>query len=51
MKIVVKAVHLRSREYDIVRFLSSSPLKSDPMNHCIRASYFTPFTEIHSLKN
>ena len=40
MKIMVKAVHLRSREYDIMRFLSKPPLVSHPMNHSIRAFRF-----------
>ncbi|KAJ7285802.1 kinase-like protein [Mycena rebaudengoi] len=35
IKVVIKAVHLRSREYDVVRFLSTPPLRDDPMNHCI----------------
>ncbi|KAI0054101.1 hypothetical protein FA95DRAFT_1480565 [Auriscalpium vulgare] len=35
LHIVVKAVHIRSREYDITRFLSSSQLRSNSMNHCI----------------
>ncbi|KAF8636580.1 hypothetical protein AX17_003391 [Amanita inopinata Kibby_2008] len=35
-KIVTKAVHLHSREYDIIRLLSSPPLQDDPMNHTIR---------------
>ncbi|KAI0065361.1 hypothetical protein BV25DRAFT_1821753 [Artomyces pyxidatus] len=34
-KIIVKAVHLRSREYEITRLLSSLSLRNDPMNHCI----------------
>ncbi|KAJ7916598.1 kinase-like domain-containing protein [Mycena leptocephala] len=34
-KIVVKAVHLRSREWAVIRFLSTPPLRDDPMNHCI----------------
>ncbi|KAA1471136.1 hypothetical protein DENSPDRAFT_776046 [Dentipellis sp. KUC8613] len=33
--IIVKAVHLGSREFDITRFLSSPPLRTDPKNHCI----------------
>ncbi|KAJ6502513.1 kinase-like domain-containing protein [Mycena sanguinolenta] len=32
-KVVVKAVHLRSREFAVIRFLST--LRDDPMNHCI----------------
>ncbi|KAH9926200.1 kinase-like domain-containing protein [Fomitopsis serialis] len=36
MHVVIKAVHLRSREYDVVRYLSSSPVRQHPMNHCIR---------------
>ncbi|KAJ7172434.1 kinase-like domain-containing protein [Mycena filopes] len=34
-KIIVKAVHLHSREFEVIRFLSSPPLRDDPMNHCI----------------
>ncbi|KAF9013848.1 hypothetical protein BDQ17DRAFT_1418801 [Cyathus striatus] len=34
-KVVVKAVHILSREYDINRLLSVPPLKNDPMNHTI----------------
>ncbi|KAH9856970.1 kinase-like domain-containing protein [Lenzites betulinus] len=34
-KVVIKAVHLHSREYDVIRHLSSPPLRSHPMNHCI----------------
>ncbi|KAJ7111589.1 kinase-like domain-containing protein [Mycena crocata] len=34
-KVVVKAVHLQSREYAVIRFLSTPPLRDDPMNHCI----------------
>jgi len=33
--IVVKAVHLRSRELSINRILSSPPLKHDPANHTV----------------
>ncbi|KAI9070383.1 hypothetical protein FKP32DRAFT_1558061 [Trametes sanguinea] len=35
VKVVIKAVHLRSREYDIIRFISSKAVRSHPMNHCI----------------
>ncbi|KAI0780837.1 kinase-like domain-containing protein [Trametes elegans] len=35
MKVVIKAVHLLSREYDVIRFLSRPALRTDPMNHCI----------------
>ena len=35
---MIKAVHLHSREYTAVRYLSSSGLRSDPMNHTIRMS-------------
>lgn len=45
MKIVVKAVHLRSREYDIVHFLSTFPQRSDPMNHCIPVLDMIPISE------
>ncbi|KAJ7774858.1 kinase-like domain-containing protein [Mycena metata] len=34
-KIMLKAVHLQSREFAVIRFLSSPPLRDDPMNHCI----------------
>ncbi|CAL1704456.1 unnamed protein product [Somion occarium] len=34
-KVVIKAVHLRSREYDVVRYLSSPSLRNDPRNHLI----------------
>jgi len=34
-KVVIKAVHLHSREFAIIRFLSTPPLRDDPMNHCI----------------
>lgn len=33
--VVVKAVRTCSREYDIVRCMSTSPLRKHPMNHCI----------------
>ncbi|OCH94980.1 kinase-like protein [Obba rivulosa] len=35
MKVVIKAVHLQSHELEIVRYLSSPPLRNHPMNHCI----------------
>ncbi|KAJ6596924.1 kinase-like domain-containing protein [Mycena vulgaris] len=34
-KVVIKAVHLHSRELAVIRFLSTPPLRHDPMNHCI----------------
>ncbi|KAF8654053.1 hypothetical protein AX16_003588 [Volvariella volvacea WC 439] len=34
-KFVAKAVHLQSREYEVVRLLSTPPLRDDPMNHTI----------------
>ncbi|KAJ4000752.1 kinase-like domain-containing protein [Lentinula boryana] len=34
-KIMVKAVHRRSRELEIIRFLSSPAMRRHPMNHCI----------------
>ncbi|THH16353.1 hypothetical protein EW146_g4271 [Bondarzewia mesenterica] len=34
-RIVVKAVHLHSRELEIIRLLSSPPVRDHPMNHCI----------------
>ncbi|KAI0636880.1 kinase-like domain-containing protein [Trametes polyzona] len=34
-KVVIKAVHLYSREYDVIRYLSSPSLRNHPMNHCI----------------
>ncbi|TFK76410.1 hypothetical protein BDN72DRAFT_830985 [Pluteus cervinus] len=35
LKVVVKAVNLYSREYEVIRLLSSPPLRDDPMNHTI----------------
>ncbi|EPQ58271.1 hypothetical protein GLOTRDRAFT_137018 [Gloeophyllum trabeum ATCC 11539] len=35
LKVIVKAVHLFSREYDIIRYLSTPALRDDPMNHNI----------------
>lgn len=32
----MKAVRLRSREFDVIRVLSTPPLRNDPMNHTIR---------------
>ncbi|EMD38399.1 hypothetical protein CERSUDRAFT_49176 [Gelatoporia subvermispora B] len=34
-KVVIKAVHLQSHEFDIIRYLSSPPSRNNPMNHCI----------------
>lgn len=34
-KFVAKAVHIYSREYDVIRLLSQPPLKQNPMNHTI----------------
>ncbi|KAH7914692.1 kinase-like protein [Hygrophoropsis aurantiaca] len=34
-KVMIKAVHIRSREIGIVRYLSSPLVRCDPMNHCI----------------
>ncbi|KAF9264651.1 kinase-like protein [Marasmius fiardii PR-910] len=34
-KVMVKVVHRRSREFAIVRFLSTPPIRSHSMNHCI----------------
>ncbi|PCH38059.1 kinase-like protein [Wolfiporia cocos MD-104 SS10] len=34
-QVVIKAVNIRSREYEIVRYLSSPALRKHPMNHCI----------------
>ena len=42
MKVVIKAVHLRSREYEIIRRLSRNPLLGQPMNHCVRESCVQP---------
>lgn len=39
--IVVKAVHRRSRELEVIRLLSTRPLKDCEMNHCIRKINFT----------
>ncbi|KAF5365732.1 hypothetical protein D9758_003295 [Tetrapyrgos nigripes] len=35
MKVMVKAVSLWSREFDIIRFLSSPTMRAQSMNHCI----------------
>lgn len=43
-KVVIKAVHFCSRECDVIRILSSPPLRDDPMNHTIRLSFFSPIT-------
>jgi hypothetical protein len=37
-KVVVKAVHLRSREFEVIRILSSPELRKDPRNHTIGMS-------------
>lgn len=34
-KFVAKAVHIYSREYDVIRLLSQPPLNQNPMNHTI----------------
>ncbi|KAI5123366.1 hypothetical protein M0805_001787 [Coniferiporia weirii] len=34
-RIMVKAVCLRSRQFDVIRILSTPPLRNDPMNHTI----------------
>ncbi|PFH54327.1 hypothetical protein AMATHDRAFT_72830 [Amanita thiersii Skay4041] len=34
-KVIVKATHICSREYDVIQLLSSPPLRDDPMNHTI----------------
>ncbi|KAH9946038.1 kinase-like domain-containing protein [Epithele typhae] len=34
-KVVIKAVHIRSRELDVIRYLSSPAVRNHPMNHCI----------------
>ncbi|KAK2466891.1 hypothetical protein APHAL10511_001149 [Amanita phalloides] len=34
-KVVIKAAHMDSREYNVIRILSSPPLRDDPMNHTI----------------
>lgn len=39
IKIMVKAVHLRSREFEVIQYLSMPPVRDDPMNHCIREYY------------
>lgn len=46
-KVVIKAAHLCSREYDVIRTLSSPPLRDDPMNHTMRWSF--PFLS-HELR-
>ena len=38
-RIMVKAVHPGSREYDVIWTLSRPPLRDDPMNHTIRESF------------
>lgn len=38
LPIVIKAVHRRSRELEVITALSTPPLRDDPMNHCIRES-------------
>lgn len=38
--IVIKAVHRCSREFDVMRVLSTPPLKDCEMNHCIRTIDF-----------
>lgn len=35
LPIVIKAVHTRSRELEVITALSTPPLRDDPMNHCI----------------
>ncbi|KAI8998555.1 kinase-like domain-containing protein [Trametes punicea] len=35
VKVMIKAVHLHSREYDVIRYLSSTAVRSHAMNHCI----------------
>ena len=37
-RVMVKAVHAGSREYDVIWTLSRPPLRDDPMNHTIRES-------------
>ncbi|KAI0670295.1 kinase-like domain-containing protein [Trametes maxima] len=34
-KVIIKAVHLLSREYDVIRYLWSPSLRKHPTNHCI----------------
>ncbi|KAG6814368.1 hypothetical protein H0H92_010954 [Tricholoma furcatifolium] len=45
LKVMVKAVHLHSREYDIIRLLSTAPLRHDPMNHTIPVLDFVEVVE------
>ncbi|KAK0210795.1 kinase-like domain-containing protein [Desarmillaria ectypa] len=35
VKVVIKAVHCRSRELEVIRFLSTPPIREHKMNHCI----------------
>ncbi|KAI0079924.1 hypothetical protein K474DRAFT_1591059 [Panus rudis PR-1116 ss-1] len=35
LKVILRAVHIRSREYAIVRYLCSPALRNDPKNHSI----------------
>ncbi|KAJ3779279.1 kinase-like domain-containing protein [Lentinula raphanica] len=34
-KVMIKSVHRKSRELEIIRFLSSPAMRRQPMNHCI----------------
>ena len=36
LKVVIKAVHVDSREHHIIRYLSCPTLRNHPFNHCIR---------------
>ena len=46
-KVVIKAVHLRSREFDVIRILSSPELRKDPMNHTIRKCTIISLVYLH----
>ena len=50
LPIVIKAVHRRSRELEVITALSTPPLRDDPMNHCIRESTLSPsvFVRAHT---
>jgi len=44
-RVMVKAVHVYSREYEIIRLLSTPPLRDNPMNHTIPVLAFIRMTD------
>ncbi|KAG6832134.1 hypothetical protein H0H87_002446 [Tephrocybe sp. NHM501043] len=44
-RVMIKAVHLRSREYEVIRLLSMPPHRHDPMNHTIPVLDFVEVIE------